>query len=373
MSMNSKKIIYGIVALLTLVAAVNLAERAFRNKEVPANPEIEDQKDLAALRTLMMQRGTPETVNGNGEAENTPREKKFIRDVMYEKDEVCLGDSLEVRLDLQNPDGPVSDLISRIGGKFGDRVVLNFEEQGEETVNIFVKDQQGNMDMKRIKINVVSCPGRAAIILKASRKRDRIDEGEFAIVKKRGLECPCSYEWDFGDGTTLSTGEGKASHYYGKREQDGISSTFIVTVDVIDSRNVRARGRTSMTFPNYLWASKQLGFSIVPIVQETAYGMTGNNYEVAVKIRNIYDNTIIFDTATIQAKGCSADDKPHGETIKAASIMKKTEIRGGESADDSISIPRSLVPDSACSISVVLKGSFPDNTPVTGMVFFLKE
>ncbi|HOT45261.1 MAG TPA: hypothetical protein PLM53_09940 [Spirochaetota bacterium] len=371
--MNSKKTLFIIAAMVALIVALNLAERALRNKEVSPNPETEDQKDLAALRSLMEQRGTPETGDGSGTAVNTPKEKKFIRDVLYEKDEVCLGDSLEVRLDLQNPDGPVSDLLSRIGGKFGDRVVLNFDEQGEERVNIFVKDPQGNMDTRRIKINVVSCPGRAAVILRASRKRDRIDEGEVTVVKKRGLECPCAYEWDFGDGTTMRTADGKASHNYGKREQDGISSTFIVSVDVTDARNVRARGLTSLTFPNYLWASKQLGFSIVPIVQETAYGMTGNNYEVDVKIKNIYENTIVFDTAAIQAKGCSADDASYDETIKAASIMKRTEIRGGESADDSISIPRSLIPDSACSVSVMLKGSFPDGAPVTGMVFFLKE
>lgn len=371
--MISKKSIYIIIALLVLIAALNLAERAFRNTEVSSDPETDEQGDLAALRSLMEQQGPPETGDGGGAAEKTPKEKKFIRDVLYEKDEVCLGDSLEVRLDLQNPDGPVSDLISRIGGKFGDRVVLNFDEEGEETVNIFVKDPRGNMDMRRIRISVVSCPGRAAIILRATRKRGSIDEGDIAVVKKRGLECPCAYEWDFGDGSTLSSGDGKATHNYGKREQDGVSSTFIVTVDVTDARNVRARGRTSLTLPNYLWASKQLGFSIVPIAQEAASVMAGTHYEVGVKIKNIYGNTIVFDTATIRAKGCSADDTSHDETVKAASIMKKTEIRGRDTAEDSISIPKSLIPDSACSVSVMLRGSFPDNTPVTGMVFFLKE
>jgi hypothetical protein len=376
--MSLKKILYGMAAIIVLIVAVNLLEKAFRKKELPADPkyQTEEQRDLGALRSLMMQRKPPEIETGNSEHEDALKglnRKKFIQDVFYEKDEVCLGESLEMRVDLQNPDGPVSDLICRIGGKFSDRVILNFDEQGEETVNIYVKDMQGNIDMKKIKINVTSCPGKAAIILKAVYSRERIDEAAISIVKKRGLKCPCTYEWNFGDGTNLRTADENVVHYYGKREQSAFSSTFIVTVDVVDNINVHATGKASITFPNILWASKQMGFSIVPIVQETAYGFTGNNYEIAVKIKNIYEDTIVFETATIHARDCTNEEQSYTETIKADALMKKTEIRGGEIVDDSIVIPRNSIPDSHCGVSIMLKGHFPDNTPVNGMVFLLKE
>jgi hypothetical protein len=376
--MSSKKILYGIAAIILLIVTVNILEKVFQKKELPADPkeQTEEQRDLAALRALMMERKTPELETGTSEQEDVLKglkKKKFIRDVFYEKDEVCLGESLEMRVDLQNPDGPVSDLICRIGGKFGDRVILNFDEQGEETVTILAKDIQGNIDMRRIKINVASCPGKAAIILKAVSSPNRTDEAAISIIKKRGLKCPCTYGWDFGDGTNLTTADENVSHYYGKREQNAFSSTFIVTVDVVDSKKIHAKGKTSITFPNILWASKQMGFSIVPIVQETAYGFAGNKYEIGVKIKNIYGDTIVFDTATIHARDCTNEEQSYTETIKANSIMKKTEIKGGEIADDSIVIPQNSIPDSHCGISIMLKGHFPDNTPVNGMVFLLKE
>ncbi len=376
--MSLKKTLYGMAAIIVLIVTVNLLEKAFRKKELPADSkdQTEEQKDLAALRSLMMERRTPEMETGSSDNEDALKglkKKKFIRDVFYEKDEVCLGESLEMRVDLQNPDGPVSDLICRIGGKFGDRVILNFDEQGEETVNIYVKDMQGTIDMKKIRINVASCPGKAAIILRAVSSPGRADEAVISVVKKRGLECPCTYEWNFGDGTSLRTADGNVSHYYGTREQSAFSSTFIVAVNVVDNKNVRAAGKTSITFPNILWASKQLGFSIVPIVQESVYGLTGNNYEIAVKIKNIYEETIVFDTATIHARDCDSEEQSYTETIKADALMKKTEIKGGEIADNYIVIPRNSIPDPHCGISIMLKGHFPDNTPVKGMVFLIKE
>ena len=378
MTMSSKKILYGIAALIVLIVTINLLEKAFRKKEPPVDPGrlSEEQKDLAALRALMMERKTPEMDSGNSEEDDALKglkKKKFIQDVFFDKEEVCLGESLEMRVDLQNPDGPVSDLICRIGGKFGDRVILNFDEQGEETVNILVKDTQGYIDMRRIKINVTSCPGKAAIILRALSNPKRADEAAISVVKKRGLECPCTYEWNFGDGTSLRTADGNVSHYYGKREQESFSSTFIVSVKVADSKNVLAAGKTSITFPNILWASKQLGFSIVPIVQDSAYGFTGNNYEIPVKIKNIYEDAIVFDSATINARDCSSEEQSYTETVKADTLMNKTEIKGGEIADSSIIIPRNSIPDPHCGISIMLKGHFPDNTPVNGMVFLLKE
>lgn len=373
--MTVKKIAIIAAVVVALIAAINLLERAFR-KQGPSTELAQKRKDLAALQSFMTGQETPEMDSDDSaleEALKGSKKKEFIKDVFFEKTEVCLNESLEIRAELENPDGPLSDLICRIGGAFGDKAIVHFDEPGEENITVIARDLHGNIDTRKLKFNVIECPGKASIVLRSARSRTRMDEAEIAVVQKKGVECPCTYEWDFGDGTNLATAEEKVIHHYGKREQTAFSSTFIVTVNVIGNKNIRASGRTSITFPNIQWASKQMGYSIVPITQDQVRGLTEGKNEITVKIQNIYDNSIVFDTAAIHAKNCGDDDRVYSETVKANTLLNKTEIRGGETAEAILAIPKSAVPDSACGVTILLRGHFPDNALAVGMVFVLRK
>ncbi len=304
---------------------------------------------------------------------NGLKKKYFIRDVVIEKNTVCTGEAFEVRVVMENQDGPDSDLICRLGNKFSNAAVFNYSEPGDQVIRIYVRDSQGNVDARNLPISVIDCPEKAAMFIKAIQKSRMANEIEFAIIEKRGITCPCTYEWEFGDGTTRTTAEESISHNYGNRPQDAFSSTFIVSVKAVDKDGTKAATQTSITLINTRFVSKQVGFAVVPIIYNTRPEFADNAYSIRAKIENIYDAPITFIEATILIKSAATNETLEEETVSAGSIMKKLEIKSGEIVEDVISIPSRLVPASRNIIQIILVGTFPDKTTGKGVLFLFKE
>ena len=301
------------------------------------------------------------------------KRKNFIRDVVIEKNVVCAGEDFEVRVVMDNPDGPDSDLMCRLGGQFSTVAVFNYFEPGNQSIDIYVRDRQGNVDFRSLDVTVNDCPGKAALIIDADQSDRVADEIEFAIIEKRGITCPCTYEWDFGDGTVHNTPEENIAHNYANRPQDTYSSTFIVSVKAVDKDGKKAASRTSMTLTNVRFVSKQVGFAVVPIIYDTRPEFVDNAYSIRATIKNMYDDPITFKEAVIVIKRMATGEIVKQETVSAGSIMKKLTVNNGEIVEDTVSIPSRLIPASGDVIQITIIGVFTDNTPGKGIIFIFRE
>jgi hypothetical protein len=137
-------------------------------------------------------------------------------------------------------------------------------------------------------------------------------------------------------------------------------------------KNIKAGARTSITLMNTRFVSRQVGFAVVPIIYDTRPEFVDGAYSIQVKIKNIYDDPITFNEAAISLKNIETGEIVEQETVRAGSIMKKLEVKSGEIAEDMISIPSRMPPDSASIMQIVLVGTFPDNTSGKGMIFLFK-
>ena len=244
---------------------------------------------------------------------------------------------------------------------------------GEREIDITVRDGRYNIDTRKITVSVIDCPGKPALAINSSKSDRAADEIEFSIIGKRGIETPCTYEWDFGDGFFINTGEETITHDYGKRPQDALSSTFTVTVRAIDGKGNKAAARTSISLVNTRFVSKQVGFAVVPVMYDTGLQLVDHAWSTRVIIKNIYDAPITFTEAEIIKKSMPGSEIIERQRVSAGSIMNTLEIRNGEIAEDAITLPSHLVPDPGQVTQVVLMGTFPDKTTAKGILFLFKE
>jgi hypothetical protein len=295
--------------------------------------------------------------------------KKFIRDVIIEKDPVCAGEDFKVEVIASNTEGADSELTYRIGRQFGNPVILRFARSGEKVIHIFVRNSRENVDHRKITVRVVDCPDKPYVYLKARFSSDRPDEADFEVAEMRGLSGKCSYRWDFGDGSTLVTQSGFSTHNYGKRKQKQFSSTFIATVTVIDEIGREALGRASISFPNVHWMSSRMGHPIIPVIYNRFPEQKSGLYEVNVTIKNIYDEDIRLKDAQAEFRPCDSTGAPEFGIYGAKAFISKTFLPANGIVNDRLTFSEKMLPPSTCNVIIKLSGELLDGRTVTGSLY----
>ncbi|MBN1531032.1 MAG: PKD domain-containing protein [Spirochaetes bacterium] len=285
----------------------------------------------------------------------------LIRDVIIEKNPVCVNEDFMVRVIAKNPNGPDEHLVYRIQNKLGNPAILRYTRAGLKEFYVVVRDEGMHIDFKKVQVNVLDCPGRNAVILRGRLHNLKSETAQFEVTSQEGLAGKCTYLWDFGDKKKATTSTGYVEHSYATREQRTLQSSFLVTVKVIDSLHQTAIGRTTISFPNIHYLSRLMGSAVLPVVYDQFPKVTDNGIEVTAVFKNIFDEPVTFNIAEIELKPCIASGSPDRRELPASSVIGVSTISPGATVEQVVHVSNSVVASSTCNVSISLKGAFPGN------------
>jgi hypothetical protein len=289
------------------------------------------------------------------------KEANLIRDVIVEKNPVCVNEEFMVRVVAKNPNGPDEHLVYRIQNKLGNPAILRFTKAGPKEFYVIVRDEGLHIDFRKVQVNVLDCPGRSSVILQGHLHNLKSETARFEVTSQEGLAGKCSYQWNFGDKKKTTTHTGYVEHSYATRDQKSLQSSFLVTVKVTDSQNQTATGRTTISFPNIHYLSRLMGSAVLPVVYDQFPKVTDNGIEVTATFKNIFDEPLTFNTAELEIKPCNGSWSAGSRQLPASSILSVATIPPGESVQQVLYITKSQMASSTCNVNVNLKGYFPGN------------
>ena len=294
--------------------------------------------------------------------------RNFIRKVHLEKETVCAGDDFEVRVDARDPDGREKDLIFKVAEKVGNPVILKYYGEGTHDIVVTVRDYT-RIDTKTVTVNVVNCPDRPLVFMKATPHPMRPEEGEFEVVKMEGFTGKTSYLWDFGDGTTKKTETGYATHNYFARDQKRFHSTFTVKVTVTDEKNTSATARATIDFPNVQWISSQMGAATIPISYNRFPVNRDGAYTIDVNMKNIHNESLSFGDAEVEYVSCDSERPPEVRAYGAGALLSQTSIARNAVANSTLTLAGGMMPKSTCNVTIKLKGSTQSGKAVNAALY----
>lgn len=294
--------------------------------------------------------------------------RNFIRKVHLEKETVCAGDDFEVRVDARDPDGREKDLIFKVAEKVGNPVILKYYGEGTHDIVVTVRDYT-RIDTKTVTVNVVNCPDRPLVFMKATPHPMRPEEGEFEVVKMEGFTGKTSYLWDFGDGTTKKTETGYATHNYFARDQKRFHSTFTVKVTVTDEKNTSATARATIDFPNVQWISSQMGAATIPISYNRFPVNRDGAYTVDVNMKNIHSESLSFGDAEVEYVSCDSERPPEVRAYGVGALLSQTSIARNAVANSTLTLAGGMMPKSTCNVTIKLKGSTQSGKAVNAALY----
>ncbi len=285
----------------------------------------------------------------------------LIRDIIIEKNPVCVNEDFMVTVVAKNPNGPDEHLVYRIQNKLGNPVILRYTKAGRREFYVTVRDEGKHIDLKKVEVTVLDCPGRSAVTLTARLHKLKSETAQFEVINQEGLAGKCTYQWDFGDGNRATTDTGYAEHSYAARDQKTLQSSFLVKVKVTDSMQQTATGRTAVSFPNIHYLSRLMGSAILPVMYDHFPKVTESGIEVQATFKNIFDEPLTFDTADVELKPCSSSLSPEHRQLAASSVLDTATINPGASVQQAVRLSGSVLPPSTCNVTIHLKGYFAGN------------
>jgi hypothetical protein len=273
-----------------------------------------------------------------------------------------------VRVDARDPDGREKDLIFKVAEKVGNPVILKYFGEGSRDIVVTVRDYK-RIDTKTVTVNVVNCPDRPLVYMKAVPHPMRPEEGEFEVIKLEGFTGRTSYQWDFGDGTTKKTDTGYATHSYFARDQKRFHSTFLVKVTVTDEKNTTATARATIDFPNVQWISSQMGAATIPIVYNRFPVMKDGAYTVDVNMKNIHNESLSIGDAEVEYVSCDGERPSETRAYGAGALLSQTSMAGNAVANATLTLGAGMMPKSICNVTIKLKGSTQSGTSVNATMY----
>ena len=296
--------------------------------------------------------------------------ENYIRDIILEKETACIGEDIEVYVEASNPAGLDSNLYYQIGTAPGNPAVVRFGEEGTHSLNVIVKDFTGTgMESKEVSINVVQCGEKPLLSFKAYYSKKNQEILEFEITGHDGLSGSCRYTWDFGDGTSASTREEMISHDYRGRKRDRYISSFIVTLFARDNHGKTAQAKQAVSIPNIHYISNQMGNHTIPSKYSRFPELRGNTCSADVTLYNIYDEEIRLTEALMIFTPCFSKRDAGEEAVGVSSLLKQAYIPANGSLSETISIDRSVLPESTCVVGIQLTGSLGNDKEVKAEIY----
>ncbi len=353
-----------LIALGVLIIVGALVYIRPNEKKSPEKEEIRKSYSMGDYLMMMSSDKVDKSFDASGIKPYEVKRTPFIRNVILEKNTVCVGEDFLVTIESNDPEGRDADLISSIGPSMGNPVIMRFTIPGKHKIIATVRDFK-RIDTKVEEIEVVECSSKPAVYLEARLHPFRMEEGEFEVMKLQNLKGNCTYEWDFGDGKSTTTTRGYTTHNYGLRDQKRFNTSYMVKVTVTDEKQVSVTARASLDFPNIQWISGHMGSMSVPVIFNRFLDSKNNEFRTDISMKNIHSQDLTFNDADITLTLCNSPGVTQNLTVNASSFMPKTNLSGGEVIRGDISFKESVVPKSACAVAVIIHGKLSDGKPVS--------
>jgi hypothetical protein len=261
-------------------------------------------------------------------------DQPLIDQLTVDKTEVCRGEENFLNVKARTSNGTDGFLAVHFQDPTthrvmsGTRIPFRLEAPPERAMEVLVEGRGGaakvglvpHVEVKdcavprQIHVDVTRTAASPERVILAARVVERPPEKETGLAPSRPLE-PTSFEWDFGDGTALTTNAPETEHSYEGRDQSVAQSYFVVTVKARDGVGNDISGSKALWFPN-------LGF--LPLVRQ-------NRVVVSVGVREAdpaagtpeqiwlyhgYSASVHIDRVTMHETVLDAPEQPERETMR---------------------------------------------------------
>ncbi len=199
----------------------------------------------------------------------------IIDEIVVEKTQLCKGEDNLITVKSHDPKGTDDAWIHTvIDGNLGASLPLNYvTSTTKRMISVASKDGLSITFAEVPHVTVLDCVTPYIVEVGYSLVPNTEDMFHFEIrVTPKGGARPfevCSYEWDFGDETGLSTQTKWTDHSYLERPQVGLESTFLIKAKLLPCDGSGSiSGRTALNLRNMYAAQKEFkkisGLIIIP-------------------------------------------------------------------------------------------------------------
>jgi hypothetical protein len=195
----------------------------------------------------------------------------IVDDVSVDKTEVCRGEENFINVKAHTTNGTDAFVAIRFHdpgtGKIasGSRIPFRLDVVQEREMRVVVEGKGGAAQVVALPpVEVKDCVTRRQIAIEVARAVNSADRVELTaklteLPPEKESEpfeklVPVAYEWNLGDGTTLTSRGPTIEHSYEGRDQTVVESSFLVTVKIKDDRGNEASGSRAVWLPNLAFA-----------------------------------------------------------------------------------------------------------------------
>jgi hypothetical protein len=296
------------------------------------------------------------------------RELPSIREIRLDKSSVCRGEENFVNVRAAGPTGDDAHLRISLSSTDGVGPRIPFRLYGALASNdiprVVVQGRGGaEVSAPLPPVEVKDCD--ADVVAKVDMQTIGIatDEWRFTAQVVSGRFTPESYDWEFGDGTQLTTRRAQVPHSYRLRQQTKRYSSFLISVTMRDASGAVVQ------------ASRALGMS------NPAFGMLERHGEVAlfshrleeggneqVQLYHAYQEAVELERVQVRVRDeDSRSERPAG-TFAAGNILGVERLIPGELSDVHLALAELKLPDARpLTLVFQVEGTSARGVPASGV------
>jgi hypothetical protein len=180
-------------------------------------------------------------------------------------------------------------------------------------------------------------------------------EQPLASTSARSIrEAEAHYEWDFGDGTVVTTPTPYLQHdFEDSLDPDREQKTFHVTVNVVPTQGTSYEVKRSLSVLNAYALCKRFGTIVPQVHHEVAMRRVEGGYEAVLAVKNVEPFPLTLTTRRVQAL-LPLDDPGYLQPPEL--LEPPVQVPAGEAIFVAVSLAEEQAPESAAGVTIHLGG-----------------
>jgi hypothetical protein len=384
----------GVLALALMVgAALWLWLRPGR---APVAPPVAPPVAVAEIDAPVASSPLPPTVQSEKTAAAVSGEDDepapVIDEIVVEKPEVCEGEENLIRVKAHTINGTDAFLRASVDGEQGSSVVVRsyLEDGGRQpthVVQVFGRNK-AHASVHKPLFKVKSCAPPVVVtidhFLQPNTRR------AFQLVARASVPSaavgagaprewkPVRYEWDFGDGATLTTSTPVADHDYRDYVEQSITSEFLVKVEVFNADGKKYSGRQTLSLYNPVFANlaikKQVSIQARMLPSSPVLDSDGKVRQRVTLFHQRPDDVLIHSVTRVRQtdEGPASEVRARSEILDPQQVLRTSRIGPGLAG---ISFDVEMMAGNDPNFVMeryVVEGSTRDGTPASGHFSVMK-
>jgi hypothetical protein len=297
---------------------------------------------------------------------------EIIKNITFEKTEVCRGEEFRVDTTFVNPSGLPGDITVAAAGEKGNPLILVYYSSGIRMVPVSVTDFTGKTESIRIPLLVKDCENSLPAQIFEGPPDNKGGMQFFVIAP--GMSGNISYAWDFGDGSVATSNTPVVSHSYANRIQVSFLESFIVKVRVSGGQEERS-GRRTISMPNPHYMTKYFKAKyLLETAHDDIMSLEGGFFKADFAVFNPGNMNVEFTGIVQSLNYCDESLGSVESSITPYALLGFGGLNRFSAGSGRLSIPVSSVPGNVCSVSFAIQGrtSEGDITAWASMFFGIK-